>query len=53
MAERAAELYLDGWAPLLVFAGGLGRLTEGMWPETEADLFARIATEKEFRKKPS
>lgn len=43
VAERAAELYRQGWAPLLVFAGGLGRLTEGMWSESEADLFARIA----------
>lgn len=46
VAERAAELYLEGWAPLLIFAGGLGRLTEGMWTDTEADLFARIAIEK-------
>lgn len=46
VAHRAAELYLEGWAPLLIFAGGLGRLTEGMWKESEADLFARIAIEK-------
>jgi uncharacterized SAM-binding protein YcdF (DUF218 family) len=46
VAERAADLYHEGWAPLLIFAGGLGRLTEGMWTETEADLFARIAVEK-------
>lgn len=46
VAERAAELYLQGWAPLLIFAGGLGRLTSGMWSEPEADLFARIAAEK-------
>lgn len=45
VAERAAELYHEGWAPLLIFAGGLGRLTEGMWTESEADLFARIAIE--------
>ncbi len=43
VAERAAELYLQGWAPLLVFSGGLGRLTEGMWKEAEADQFAKIA----------
>jgi uncharacterized SAM-binding protein YcdF (DUF218 family) len=43
VAETAACLYLDGWAPLLIFAGGLGRLTEGVWKETEADLFAKIA----------
>lgn len=46
VAERAAELYLAGWAPLLIFSGGLGRLTEGVWSETEADLFARIAIDK-------
>ncbi len=46
VADRAAELYHDGWAPLLIFSGGLGRLTEGMWTETEADLFARLAREK-------
>ena len=43
VAERAAELWLEGWATLLIFSGGLGRLTEGMWTETEADKFARIA----------
>jgi uncharacterized SAM-binding protein YcdF (DUF218 family) len=46
VADRAASLYHEGWAPLLIFAGGLGRLTEGMWSEPEADLFARIAVEK-------
>lgn len=46
VAERAAELYIDGWAPLLIFSGGLGRLTEGVWTETEADLFAKIAIDK-------
>lgn len=43
VAERAAQLYAEGWAPLLIFSGGLGRLTEGMWTESEADLFSRIA----------
>ena len=46
VAERAAQLYLDKWAPLLIFSGGLGRLTEGVWPEAEADLFAKIAINK-------
>ena len=27
VAERGAELYLQGWAPLLIMSGGLGRLT--------------------------
>jgi len=46
VAERGAELYLQELAPLLIFSGGLGRLTKGVWTETEADLFARIAMEK-------
>ena len=46
VAERAAELYHQGWAPLLIFSGGLGRLTLDMWTETEAERFARIAMEK-------
>src|SRR3954470_15080530 len=46
VADRAAELYLDGWAPIIIFSGGLGRLTEGMWTESEADLFAKIAIKK-------
>lgn len=43
VAERGAELYLQGLAPLLIFSGGLGRLTKGDWPEPEAERFARIA----------
>lgn len=46
VADRAVQLYLDGWAPLIIFAGGLGRLTEGLWTETEADKFAAIALQK-------
>jgi len=43
VAERGAELFLQGWAPLLIFAGGLGRLTEGKWSLPEARIFAEIA----------
>jgi uncharacterized SAM-binding protein YcdF (DUF218 family) len=46
VAERAAEIYLQGWAPLLIFSGGLGRLTKDLWSETEAKLFAKIALQK-------
>ena len=45
VAKRAAEIFLQGWAPLLIFSGGLGRLTEDLWTETEADKFAKIAIE--------
>lgn len=43
VAERGAELYLKGYAPLLIFSGGLGNFTLGMWDEKEADKFAAIA----------
>lgn len=43
VAERGAQLYLQGYAPLILFTGGLGRLTEDIWTEPEADKFARIA----------
>lgn len=43
VAERGAELYLLGYAPLLIFSGGLGNLTLGKWTEPEADRFAAVA----------
>jgi len=43
VAEAAAQLYLEGLAPLLIFSGGLGNLTLGVWDEPEADKFAAIA----------
>jgi uncharacterized SAM-binding protein YcdF (DUF218 family) len=45
VAERGARLLLDGWAPLLIFAGGRGSITRHLWSEPEADLFARIAVD--------
>ena len=38
----AAELYLSGGAPLLVCTGGLGRITQNIWTESEAEIFGRI-----------
>jgi len=43
VAERGAQLFLEGWAPLLIFSGGLGSITKNMWTEPEADRFANIA----------
>ncbi len=43
VARRAAQLYLQGLAPLVLFSGGLGRNTSSMWTESEAVRFARIA----------
>jgi len=45
-AEYAAQLYHEGWAPLLVFSGGEGRTTAGLWGMTEAEKFASVAIEK-------
>jgi DUF218 domain-containing protein len=45
VAARGAELFLEAWAPLLIFAGGLGAITRRLWSEPEADRFARIAVE--------
>ncbi len=46
VAERAAELYLEGWAPLIIMSGGLGNFTREMWNVSEADQFAEIAIRK-------
>jgi len=43
VAEKGAELYLQGWAPILIFSGGLGNLTKGIWEDAEADKFATVA----------
>ena len=43
VAERGARLLLDGWAPLLIFSGGLGSLTRRMWDRPEAERFAEVA----------
>jgi uncharacterized SAM-binding protein YcdF (DUF218 family) len=43
VAERGAQVFLEGWAPLLVFSGGLGAITRHLWSEPEADQFASIA----------
>ena len=43
--RRAAELYLQGVAPKVLFTGGLGRNTDGLFSESEAVRFARVAME--------
>ncbi|KAJ3845028.1 DUF218 domain-containing protein [Lentinula raphanica] len=46
VAIRAADLYLLGLAPLLIFSGGSGTLTEGRFGGVpEAEIFATIARE--------
>lgn len=43
IALRAAELYHQGFAPKILFTGGLGRNTIDLWTQTEAERFAQIA----------
>ena len=43
VAERGVELFHAGLAPMLVFSGGLGSITRGLWTEPEAEKFAAIA----------
>ena len=43
VAERGAEAFLGGWAPLLVCSGHLGALTRAMWTRSEAEIFADVA----------
>ena len=45
VAERGAQLFLEGWAPLIIFSGGQGAITKQLWDEPEAERFARIAME--------
>jgi uncharacterized SAM-binding protein YcdF (DUF218 family) len=43
VAERAAEVFREAWAPLLVCSGHLGALTRAMWTRPEAEIFADVA----------
>lgn len=43
VAERAAELFHQGCAPLVVMSGGLGHLTQGVFERPEAELFRDAA----------
>ena len=45
IARRAAELYHAGYAPKVLFTGGLGRNTDGLFREPEAVRFAKVAIE--------
>jgi len=46
VAAYAAELYLQGWAPRLMFSGNTGAFTRGVFARSEAETFAAIALEK-------
>lgn len=43
---RAAHLYREGWAPRILFTGGYGKGTLGVFPQPEAALYADIAAQE-------
>ncbi|EHI9299423.1 YdcF family protein [Vibrio vulnificus] len=43
VAEHAANLYKQGYAPYILFSGGEGRFTEGLFEKSEAETFAELA----------
>ena len=43
VAERAADLYNQGFAQFVIFTGGLGRITKNIWKKAEAEKFSEIA----------
>ena len=45
IARRAAELYHQGYAPRILFTGGLGRNTTKLFTQPEALRFAQAAME--------
>lgn len=46
VADRAAELFLAGMAPWLLFTGGVSTWTQGIYQKSEAEAFADIAVKK-------
>jgi uncharacterized SAM-binding protein YcdF (DUF218 family) len=40
VAHRAAQLFLSGYAPLIIFSGGFGDLTRQLYSKPEAEIFA-------------
>ncbi|MBQ3209887.1 MAG: YdcF family protein [Oscillospiraceae bacterium] len=45
IAIRCAQLYKDGYAPVVLFSGGLGRNTKSRWSSSEAERYRDIAVE--------
>ncbi len=45
VAQRCAELYLNGYGDYIVFSGNRGKGTEGVISVTEAELFKQIAVQ--------
>jgi uncharacterized SAM-binding protein YcdF (DUF218 family) len=46
VAEYASDLFLQRYAPYIIFSGGRGSLTIGTFKKPEADIFSEIAIKK-------
>ncbi len=46
VAEHAADLFLRGMAPRVLFSGNVGKLTRGKFAKSEAETFADVAETK-------
>jgi len=43
VAERGAELFLQGFAPYIIFSGNVGRLSKDTFDKPEAEIFSVVA----------
>src|SRR3989338_3030499 len=49
VADYAATLFLEGWAPVVIFSGGIahqGELIETPWKKPEAEMFSKRAIQQ-------
>jgi uncharacterized SAM-binding protein YcdF (DUF218 family) len=46
VADRAIDLFIQGYAPYIIFSGGVGILTKDIFNKPEAEIFADIAMKK-------
>lgn len=46
VAHTGADLYQQGFAPLVIFSGNVGRLSEGLWHRPEAEVFAEATMQR-------
>ena len=42
-AKWCAKLYKEGWAPIIIFTGANGRMSENVFTESEAGMFSKVA----------
>lgn len=47
VAEYAVDLFFQGYAPVMIFSGGSGILTKGLFRKSEAETFADIARQRD------